>query len=288
MQPRSLLTSLIALSLFLAASVGAAEKGESPLDRVKWQRGPGKVSLGKHAEINVPEGYQFTAAEGTQRLLQLMGNPTSGAELGFLAPTNMDWFVVFEFNDVGYVKDDEKDQLNADKMLEAIRRGTEEANKERKEMGVPGLTITGWMQPPRYNEKTHNLEWAINGESEGEKVVNWNTRLLGRRGVMEVSLVIDPAALPATMPIYQKLMADYDFKDGERYAEYQQGDKVAQYGLAALVLGGAAVGAAKLGLLAGLIAFFKKGWKLIVIGVIAVAGFVKKLIFGGGRRNTPE
>jgi hypothetical protein len=126
------------LSLFLAASVGAAVKGESPLDRVKWQRGPGKVSLGKHAEINVPEGYQFTAAEGTQRLLQLMGNPTSGAELGFLAPTKMDWFVVFEFNDVGYVKDDEKDQLNADKMLEAIRRGTEEANKERKEMGVPG------------------------------------------------------------------------------------------------------------------------------------------------------
>jgi len=68
-------------------------------------------------------------------------------------------------------------------------------------------------------------------------VVNYNTRLLGRKGVMEVSLVVDPEKLSATMPAYQALLKDYDFKQGERYAEFRQGDKIAKYGLAALVTG---------------------------------------------------
>ena len=39
----------------------------------------------------------------------------------------------------------------------------------------------------------------------------------------------------------------------------------------ALVVGGAAVGAAKLGLLTGLLVFLKKGWKLLVFAIAAVA-----------------
>lgn len=280
---------LAALTVALLAVTGfAAEKAESPLAKMKWQRGPVKAALDKHAEINVPEGFMFVGAKETQQLLEMMGNPTNGDELGFLAPTNMGWFVVFEFNDVGYVKDDDKDKLDATKMLAAIQEGNEYGNKERAKMGVPPLTITGWEQPPRYNEQTHNLEWAIRGESEGDPVINWNTRLLGRRGVMEVSLVVDPLKLAATKPQYEAILADYKFKSGETYAEFKSGDKVAQYGLAALVLGGAAVGAAKLGLFATIAAFAKKAWKLVIVAVIAVAAFFKKLIFGRDRRNTLE
>ena len=54
------------------------------------------------------------------------------------------------------------------------------------ERGWPELKIIGWQQVPRYNPTTNNLEWAIYGESEGKPVVNWNTRLLGRKGVMKV------------------------------------------------------------------------------------------------------
>ena len=43
-------------------------------------------------------------------------------------PTNGDWQVMFEYDDVGFVKDDEKDKLNADKLLDAIKRGTAAAN----------------------------------------------------------------------------------------------------------------------------------------------------------------
>ena len=157
------------------------------------------------------------------------------------------------------------------------------------EMGAAPLHITGWEIPPRYNEQTHNLEWAIRGESEGSPVINYNTRLLGRKGVMEVNLVIDPEKLSAAMPAYQALLTDYSYKQGERYAEYRSGDKLAKYGLAALITGGAAAIAVKTGLFAGLILFFKKAAKLVVLAVLAVVVWLKKLIAGGRKtQDTPQ
>jgi uncharacterized membrane-anchored protein len=204
-------------------------------------------------------------------------------------PTNEHWSVIFEFNDIGYVKDDDKDQLDADKLLQAIKAGTEAANKERQRMGNAPLLIVGWEQPPRYDDTTHNLEWAIRATSEGEGILNYNTRLLGRKGVMEAVLIVEPDKLPATLPKFKRLLADYSFQTGESYAEYREGDKLAKYGLAALVVGGAAVGAAKLGLLASLGLFLKKAWKLVVIVIIAVATIFKKIVAGlFGRKDQPR
>jgi uncharacterized membrane-anchored protein len=63
---------------------------------------------------------------------------------------------------------------------------------------------------------------------------------------------------------------------------------VAKYGLTALVVGGAAAGAAKLGMFGWLAVFIKKAWKAVVLAVVAVGAFLKRLIFGAGARQTPE
>lgn len=113
-------------------------------ERVKWQEGPSIGSLGNTAEVHIPAGYVFAGANDTRILMEAMHNPPSGEELGFIAPASKDWFVVFEFNDVGYVRDDEKDSLDAAAMLESIRAGNEEGNKERQKRGWPTMTIVGW------------------------------------------------------------------------------------------------------------------------------------------------
>src|SRR6185295_10808970 len=115
--------------------------------------------------------------------------------------------------------------------------------------------------------------WCIRGTSEDHAILNYNTRLLGRKGIMEVVLIVDPEKLSETMPAFRNVLANYSYQTGQSYAEYRPGDKVAKYGLAALVVGGAAVGAAKLGLFTPLILIFKKAWKLIVIGFVALIGF---------------
>jgi uncharacterized membrane-anchored protein len=284
---------LAAVSLSLAimplhAQDAEAAAGGKPKLKIKWTTGPATASLQDIAEVKVPAGFRLADPKGTRALLEALGNPTSGRELGLLAPTSMVWFVVFKFDDSGYIKDDDKDKLDADAMLKSIREGNEYGNERRKKMGMPPMTITGWEQPPKYNPETHNLEWAIRGESEGSPVVNYNTRLLGRKGVMEVKLVVDPEKLSATMPAYTALLKDYDFKQGERYAEFRQGDKIAKYGLAALVTGGAAAVALKTGLFTYLLLFLKKAWKLVAVGVAAVVAFFKRLITGDRRKPSAD
>ncbi len=262
----------------------AQDSGSKPKFNVL--KGPAKARLGSHAQIELPSGYVFLDGNDYRKLLKAEGEPVSGGEVGWLKPTNQDWAVVFQFSDVGYVKDDDKDNLNADKLLDSIRRGTEEANKVRSKAGHPPIQVIGWDVRPKYDETTHNLEWAIRGECEGQSILNYNTRLLGRKGVMGAVLIVEPDKLNEALPTLRELLTGYSYVTGETYAEYKPGDKVAKYGLGALVVGGAAVGAAKLGLFAWVAVLLKKGFKLIVVAVVAVAAFLKKLL--GGRSARAE
>lgn len=272
---KRLIFASIIFTAICAAAVGAPQ---SKLSGVKWQKGPAIGKLGNVAEIQIPAGFVFAGGEDTRTLLEANHNPTSGNELGFISSVAEDWFVVFEYDPVGYVKDDEKNSLNADAMLKSIQKGNEAANRERERRGWSTMSIVGWEVRPQYNEQTHNLEWAIRGQSgKGGLVVNHNTKILGRGGVMEVTLVVDPPELTATLPKFRKVMDGFTFSSGNRYAEYRQGDKMAEYGLTALVVGGAAAVAVKTGL-------FKYLWKIIVIAFVAISGLFKKL-FGGKSRS---
>ena len=237
---------------------------------VNWQKGPSVGDLGSTAQVKVPEGYLFVGANDTRTIMEANHNPITGREMGFVAPAGEDWFAVFEFDDVGYVKDDDKDSLDADALLQNIKDGTAQGNQERIKRGWPTMTILGWETPPRYNDITHNLEWAIKAQSSGAPVVNHNTRVLGRGGVMEVTLVTDPALLAETMPKFKAMLEGFEFKQGQRYAEFRAGDKTAAYGLTGLIVGGGAAVALKTGA-------FKWIWKAVVAGVAGIAALAKKL-----------
>ncbi|MCP4895928.1 MAG: DUF2167 domain-containing protein [bacterium] len=276
---------MVLLVLFVAITSGAQEPTEAEqleawnnfLQSIEWVPAGEVGEMGSQASIDVPEGYAFTGPDGTQELMQAFGNLLSDQEVGFVAPLiteenpNFDWFAVFEFDEVGYVSDEEKADLDAEEMMETMLKSQKAANKQRREMGYDTLDITGWAMEPRYNERTHNLEWAIDLRSgDGSEATNLNTRLLGREGVMKVTLVCDPEALEATTPAYQKMLSDFQFQNGRQYAEFREGDKLAKYGLTGLVVGGGAAVLAKTGLL-------KKLFKPILIGLVAIGGWLSRV-----------
>ena len=278
---RRIVACVVGAAAVLSASVDV--RGQEQTTDIRWQAGPGVGSLGDIAQITVPEGFRFTGQAGTRTFLELTQNPTNGSELGILLPESAEagrWFVVFDFNSIGYVKDDEKDKLDADDMISSIREGTEAANEERQRRGWATMSIVGWRTPPFYDTRTNNLTWAITGSGQDGNVVNYSVRLLGRRGVMNVDLVLSPEEVDAVVPAFEKVLGGFTFKPGSRYAEFVQGDKVAAYGLTALVAGGAGAALAKSGLLGKL-------WKAIVLGVVALIAAIKKMFGRGGSEPQP-
>ena len=115
---RRIVACVVGAAAVLSASVGV--RGQEQTPDIRWQAGPSAGSLGDIAQITVPEGFRFTGQAGTRTFLELTQNPTNGSELGILLPESAEagrWFVVFDFNSIGYVKDDEKDKLDADDMI---------------------------------------------------------------------------------------------------------------------------------------------------------------------------
>jgi uncharacterized membrane-anchored protein len=281
-----LLLASVPLVLAMMATSSAQESApqqqpQQEKPKINWQQGPTTGVLGDIAQITVPQGFAFTDKTGAQQLLVLTHNIPSDRELGALVSTERDssWFMIFEFDDTGYVKDDEKDKLDADALLKNMKQATEEGNEERQKRGWRALHVVGWDHAPYYDPATHNLTWAtrVRGDdSKDEGSVNHSIRLLGRRGTINVDLVASPSEYAASVPAFNNLISGFSYKAGNRYSDFTSGDKVAKIGLAALIAGGAGAVALKTGLLAKL-------WKLIVVVVVAIAGFIKKMfraIFG--------
>jgi uncharacterized membrane-anchored protein len=277
-------------TIWWVCAAGAQAQGMSPDEQKRVfadadkasQSGPAAIALANQAQLKLPEGHTFVPQPHAQKVLNAMGNPGSDPRLqGLIFPKGDDqWFMTVRFEDSGYIKDDDAKEWNADDLLKSYKEGTEAANEERAKMGVPAMEILGWAQTPQYDVATHRLAWAMSSREKGapataEQGVNYNTYVLGREGYFTMNLVTDLKSLEAHKPAAQTMLAALNFDDGKRYADFNPStDKVAEYGLAALVVGGAAK---KLGLLATLGLFLAKFWKVALIGLAFLGGPLLKL-----------
>jgi uncharacterized membrane-anchored protein len=285
MRRHSLARRLLGCAVLLAAlaAPGLARSQSSDggavmreIRQLAWQRGPADGSLGAVATLKIAEGHGFLDAANTKRFLELTGNPPRDHRYTLMAP-DARWFAIFFFEDSGYVKDDEK--LDPEALLKSLQASDRAGNEERKRLGMPQIHTAGWSVPPHYDPATRRLEWGVQLRGDdGHQVVNYAIRLLGRRGVMHAILVSGPDRLTQDVADFKAALAGYTFVPGERYAEFRAGDRVAEYGLAALVLGGAAAVATKSG-------FLKAFGKLIVVGAIGLGAAllaVFRRLFGRG------
>jgi len=272
---------ILAVLLSLAAQIAspqqtteATAQQESPLAKLKWIKGPTEVTVLGQAKLVVPEGYVYLEPGETTKFQELAENFSSGKET-LIAPDNLGWFALFEFEESGYVKDTEA--IDKDAVLKSVRDGTEAGNEERRKRGWSEMHVVGWKYEPHYDTTTKRLEWAIIGKSNTGESVNFNTRLLGRKGVMSAVLVADNETLDAATAEFKQVLTGFEYLAGQQYADVKQGDKIAEYGLAALIAGGAAAVATKKGLWGVLAGFFAAAWKFIIAGVVAAGAWLRSI-----------
>lgn len=275
---------LFVLALLISLNITPVFAAVGTPPKVNWLPGPQAIAMGENlSNLNLPEGYLFAGAEDTYKLMEYIGNIPSKEDIGVVLPNNQtkDWMVIFSYDPIGYVKDEDADAIDADGILKTITEATEESNKQRQAHGVAPIHVTGWQEAPHYEPTTHNLVWAIAANDEDGNIVNYNTRKLGRYGVTSINLVTQPENLVKLKPELEKLIANYTYVPGKQYTDFVAGqDRVAEVGLAALIAGGVGASAAKTGLFAKLllilVTVFKKLGILLIIGV----GFLKAR-FGG-------
>jgi len=258
--------------------------------RLHYQTGRVRLS-GSLATLELPAEFRYLDPHETDLVLRAWGNPPDSKTLGMIVPTGIgvfdreSWAVVITYDEDGFVKDDDAATINYNDLLGKMQRGITQANEERRRQGYPEVALVGWAEPPRYDSTTHKLYWAkdLRFGTESVHTLNYNIRVLGRRGVLVLNAVATMEQLAAVQAGMGKVIGFVDFADGNRYADFVPGtDKVAEYGIAALIAGGIAAKAGffKL-LLAGIIALKK----LIVVALVAIGAFFKRIF--GKKKEAP-
>ena len=267
---KSLPTAIALFGIILAATPASSQSFWEQADALPWVRN-GSFSIGPWASVQITPQTKALGERDTSTFLELNGNPPTTSTY-LVSYEDYRWFATFRFDPSGYVKDDEK--IDPDALLETLKEGNRAGMEDRKKRGLDPLRLEGWIIPPHYDVQTKRLEWGtkLRNEVDNRITVNYSSRILGREGVMKATLISDPESLTENVAAFHNMLRNFSFANGQRYEQFRDGDKVAAYGLGALVVGGAAAAAVKGG--AGM-------FKIIGIAVLgffaAIGGFLKNM-----------
>jgi uncharacterized membrane-anchored protein len=209
------------------------------------------------------------------RIMRALGNVPSPNFLGLVISMreNDSWMASIRYLPEGYIRDDDAKEWNAGELLESLKEGTEEGNKDRKARGFPEIEVVGWIEEPAYSSETHRLIWSASlrdkgASSEAEQTVNYNTYVLGREGYFGLNFITMASTIEREKPIAHQLLARLRFDPGKRYEDFNEStDKVAAHGLAALVGGAVLKKAGILTVIAALAVKFGKVAILLAVGL---------------------
>ena len=244
----------------------------------------GEISVGDNlAKIKIPAGFRFLDAKQTDYVVyELWGNPkgdgTGAKLLGMIVPEktgvmgDKSWAFVVEYDEMGFVKDDDADKIDYADLLSDMQKGETDANAERQKLGFSSVHVVGWAQKPYYDKSKKTLHWAkeIAFSGSDEHTLNYNVRILGRKGVLVLNAVGDMSRLPEINQNIDAMLNSVVFAEGQKYADFNPSvDNVAAWTIGGLVAG-------KVLAKVGLFAVFAKFAKVIFIAIAAAgAGFVK-------------
>ncbi len=240
----------------------------------------GVIELGEgNAKLTVPRGFRFLDREQSMYVLtDLWGNPADSSTLGMLVPENRGvldakgWAFTISFDPMGYVKDDDADDINYDDLLKEQQKEFEDENPQRVKDGYPTIQFIGWASTPFYDKNRKVLHWAkeLKFGKDSLSTLNYNLRILGRKGIYMLNAVASLGELNEVKASIDKVLTSVEFNEGDKYANFNPDvDNVAAWTIGGLVAG-------KILAKVGFFAIILKFWKLIALGVVgAGAGIMK-------------
>lgn len=246
----------------------------------------GTIQLGQGiATLQVPDGFKYLDGIQSKRVLtELWGNPPEET-MGLLFPKNSEvmgddftYAIEITYSEDGYIDDEDAEDIDYDDLLKTMKEDTKEQNELRQQMGYGAIEMVGWASAPFYDSNTKKLHWAkeLHFEGETENTLNYNIRILGRKGYLNMNAISYMEHLPLVQDNIDKVIASAEFTPGNRYSDFNPDlDEVAAYGVGGLIAG-------KILAKTGFFALILKFWKFIALGAVGLFGAFRKKIFGSG------
>lgn len=276
-------TFLCFSGLAFAQSDDRSAQEKALLDSLHFQSGSVIVSEAK-AHIELKPGFRYLAQGDARKVLEdYWGNPPDESVIGLLVPekdplgSEHSWVVVVTYSDEGYVSDEDANKIDYDDLLKQMKSDTRDSNEARKSQGYREIELLGWAEPPRYDGSSKRLYWAkeLALAGDGDNTLNYDIRVLGRQGYLSLEAVASMQDLARVNEGMKQILPMAQFDAGNTYADYNPStDKLAAYGLAALVGGGVA---AKAGLFTKIGALLLAGKKFFIMIFLAIGAFLKKM-----------
>ena len=217
-----------------------------------------------NSTISPPKGIVVVQGADATKFDELTNGHGDDDMVAAAVNTHTFGVVFVDYSDVGYVTVDDWTSLDPGEMLSGIKKNTDDSNAERKRQRVPELFVDQWVQKPVYDEPTKTVRWAIAAhDSEGGNIVNSIALVLGRHGYEQFTWVTDRKAYVAHGGMLDAIVSAQRFDAGSRYQDHVDGDKLAGYGVAALVGSVAGAGLYKVGVFAALLLLLKKLWFIV-------------------------
>ncbi len=263
------------------AEAAREAKVEATIKSIKPQHGTITIP-GTDAKLNLSDRYIFLdAADAKKFLTDVWGNRPEEQEdvLGMIMPAQVAdgeslWGAVVTWQGDGYVSDTDAKKIDYADTLKKMQDGDREQNEERVKAGFPEINVVGWAVPPSYDPATHTMIWARELQIGGKTAhgLNYDVRLLGRKGVLSLNIIGGMADLAAVQKVSGDVRQTAQFDPGARYADFQKGDHMAAYGLAGLLAAGVGLAVAKKAGLIAVILLLAKKFGVIIIAALSGAG----------------
>lgn len=296
---KSILRAACVAGLLLAVHPAAADQGAYPqtdeertaaFDALTWRDEARAYALDRsHAHVTLSQGKVLLLGSDAERFSWLISGvefPGTEAVLGYESGDSA--VVYYEWRDEGYVNDSDWSEVDGDDLLAQYKETTAASNEERAKNGFAPMEVVGWLQPPAYDSASRTVTYAMELKDKDSHWANAVALRLGRTGYTEFTWAgsIESLQSNGNHPELLRIALDtHEFDEGYRYTDFQEGDKVAAYGIAGLVATALGLKFSK-GLIAALIAFLVAGKKIIIpvalVVVVAIAKFGKKLFNRGG------
>lgn len=241
------------------------------------------------AKITIPKGFKYLSGKQAEYILyDLWGNPKDDSKsYGFILRENqhvMDdnsYIFNIEYDEMGYVEDDDAEDLDYDDLMKDLQKDEVEENKIRVKNGYEPAYFIGWASTPYYDRNKKVLHWAKEikfGDSE-ENTLNYNVRILGRKGVLILNAIAVMSQLGQVKKDIPSVLTMVKYNPGYKYEEFDSSnDHVAEWTIGGLVAGKVL---AKVGFFALLIKF----WKIVVLAIAGAVVVIRRFLTGRGAKK---